>query len=304
MTRLVASDPEIEAALAREGAAPATLSPPRGARPPAAPSRLARTASAAREALAALRLGATDLLYPPQCTWCRAEVVEAHALCPACWREATFIAHPLCDRCGSPLSGAEDAPFCDHCLGRALAFGRARAAVLYEGVGRDLTLALKHGDRLDIARPASTWMIRAGRELLEGADLIAPVPLHWRRLLSRRFNQSAELARRISIRTGVPCCADLLARTRATPMQRGLSREARAANQAGAFVVPARRRARVEGAAVVLVDDVHASGATLSACAAALRAAGAARVDALCLARVAPEADGPIFSPLENEGSE
>jgi len=278
----------------------------RAASVPTAPAgpRLARAGAAARDWLAPLWLGAADLLYPPQCTWCRAEVLEAHALCPSCWREATFISHPLCDRCGSPLSGAEDAPFCDHCLGRALAFGRARAAVLYEGRGRDLTLALKHGDRLDIARPAATWMIRAGRELLEGADLIAPTPLHWTRLLRRRFNQSAELARRISIRTGVPCCADLLVRTRATPMQRGLSRAQRAANQEGAFAVPARRRARVEGAVVLLIDDVYASGATLSACAAALRAAGAARVDALCLARVAPEADGPIFSAQQNEGSE
>ncbi|SFI74321.1 ComF family protein [Albimonas pacifica] len=290
MTRLVASVPEIDPPAARE-----TLP---------APPRLARAGAAARGWLRPLWLGAADLLYPPQCTWCRAEVQEAHALCPACWREATFISHPLCDRCGSPLSGAEDAPFCDHCLGRALAFGRARAAVLYEGRGRDLTLALKHGDRLDIARPAATWMIRAGRELLEAADVIAPVPLHWRRLLGRRFNQSAELARRIAVRTGAPCCADLLARTRATPMQRGLSREARAANQAGAFAVPARRRARVEGRAVLLVDDVYASGATLSACAAALRAAGAVRVDALCLARVAPEADGPIFSARQSEGSE
>ncbi|WP_339948312.1 ComF family protein [uncultured Albimonas sp.] len=337
MTRLVASDPELTAlrvapeacgvgvapgacapGVARE--APGTEEPQApgaggpqapGAEAPEAPgaggaprSRLRWAAAAAGRLARPLALGAANLLYPPQCTWCRSEVQEAHALCPACWREATFIAHPLCDRCGSPMSGAEDAPFCDHCLGRRLEFARARAAVLYEGVGRDLTLALKHGDRLDIARPAATWMIRAGRELLDRADVIAPVPLHWRRLLRRRFNQSAELARRVSMRTGVPCCADLLARTRATPMQRGLSREARAANQAGAFAVPARRRARVEGTAVLLIDDVYASGATLSACAAALRAAGARRVDALCLARVAPEADGPIFSPLESEGSE
>ncbi|MGR3783608.1 MAG: double zinc ribbon domain-containing protein [Albimonas sp.] len=313
--RQAMAPPELEATAppALEGATPseadASAAPEAGQRAasvPTAPAgpRLARAGAAARDWLRPLWLGAADLLYPPQCTWCRAEVLEAHALCPSCWREATFISHPLCDRCGSPLSGAEDAPFCDHCLGRALAFGRARAAVLYEGRGRDLTLALKHGDRLDIARPAATWMIRAGRELLEGADLIAPTPLHWTRLLRRRFNQSAELARRISLRTGVPCCADLLVRTRATPMQRGLSRAQRAANQEGAFAVPTRRRARVEGAVVVLIDDVYASGATLSACAAALRAAGAARVDALCLARVAPEADGPIFSAQQNEGSE
>lgn len=266
-------------------------------------ARLRETPGGLRAGLGPWLKGAADLLYPPQCTWCRAEVQDAHALCPACWREAIFIAHPLCDRCGSPLSGAGDAPFCDHCLGRALGFSRARAALLYQGVGRDLALAFKHGDRLDIARPAATWMIRAGRDLIDRADLIAPVPLHWRRLLTRRFNQSAELARRIAVQSGKPCCGDLLRRTRATPMQRGLTREERAANQAGAFVVPPSRRGRVAGARVLLVDDVYASGATLTACAAALREAGAAGVEALCLARVAPEADGPIFSPSDSEGS-
>ena len=270
--------------------------------PPSWPRRALLRAEAAGEAVSRVALpalhGVVDWLYPPQCTWCRAEVMDPYALCPDCWKQAFFICHPLCDRCGAPLSGRGDAPFCDHCLGRKLAFGRSRSALVYEGTGRDMVLAIKHGDRLDMTRPAATWMIRAGLDLLRSTDLIAPTPLHWRRLMARRCNQSAELARRIAGRTGTPYCGDLLRRVRATPPQGGLSRDARAANQAGAFAVPPSRRARLAGKRVLLIDDVYASGATLSACAEALLEAGAAHVDALCLARVAPEADGPIFSPL------
>lgn len=276
--------------------APDPLAPdPRDTDPPEAPAPRASLSDHLRR----VRLAAADLLYPPLCTWCRAEVMDPHALCPACWRETHYIAHPLCDRCGAPLSGSEDAPFCDHCLNRPLAFRRARAAVLYEGVGRDLTLAFKHGDRLDIARPASTWMRRIGRDLLDEADWVTPVPLHWTRLLKRRFNQSAELARRVARDAGRPYCGDLLRRTRATPSQGGLGRDERRANLEGAFAV--RRPDRVRGARILLVDDVYTSGATLSVCAATLLAAGARQVEALCLARVAPEADGPIFSRIEEE---
>ena len=115
------------------------------------------------------------------------------------------------------------------------------------------------------------------------------MPLHWRRLLKRRYNQSAELARRLSRLTGRPVAPDLLLRGRATTPQDGMNRAARAANQAGAFAVNPRHAAGLAGRSVLLVDDVLTSGATLSACADCLRAAGAARVDVLALARVAFE---------------
>ncbi len=242
----------------------------------------------------------TDLLYPPLCTACRTEVTEPHALCPACWRDTHYIAHPLCDRCGAPLSGADDAPFCDHCLGRDLAFTHARAAILYEGVGRRLVMSFKHGDRLDVARPAALWMTRIGRPLLERADVVAPVPLHWKRLLKRRFNQSAELARRVAAQAGRPYDGSLLRRVRATESQKGLTQDERRSNLNGAFAVPRSRLARLRGARVLLVDDVYTTGATLTFCAQALLDAGAAEVEALCLARVAHEGRAPISSAKED----
>jgi ComF family protein len=230
-----------------------------------------------------------DTIWPPRCLACTAATATAQGLCPACWGDTHFIAGTVCGRCGVPLhgeAGAEDV--CESCTRHPPAWDRGAAALVYAGAGRRMVLALKHGDRLDTVGPLAGWMATAGRDLLPDAGLIAPVPLHWRRLLRRRYNQSAELARRLARLSGRPFAADLLTRRRATAPQDG-GRDARAANQAAAFALTPRHAAAVRGRRVLLVDDVLTSGATLSACADTLRAAGAAGVDVLALARVAFE---------------
>lgn len=239
--------------------------------------------------LQALKATLLDTIYPPRCLACAQATDQPHGLCPACWRDTHFVAGTACRRCGVPLigeAGPEDV--CEGCTRHPPAWDRGAAAIVYTGAGRRIVLALKHGDRLDMVRPLAGWMAAAGRELLADADLIAPVPLHWSRLVRRRYNQSAELARRLARLSGRPAVPDLLVRRRATAPQQG-SREARAANQAGAFAPNPRRAALVSGRTVLIVDDVLTSGATLSACAECLRAAGAARVNVLALARVAFE---------------
>jgi ComF family protein len=134
------------------------------------------------------------------------------------------------------------------------------------------------------------WIGQAGRELLAEADALVPVPLHWRRLWARRFNQSAVLAATVSRQTGVPVAADALKRVRPTAQQVGLSRTERAANVQGAFRVPGDGKAAVAGRRLVLIDDVLTSGATVDGCARALLRAGAANVDVLVFARVAEPA--------------
>ena len=188
-----------------------------------------------------------------------------------------------------PLIGAEDgADACEGCTRHPPAWDRGAAALIYAGAGRRMVLGLKHGDRLDMVRPLAGWMASAGRDLIAEADLVAPVPLHWTRLFRRRYNQSAELGRALARRAERRFVPDLLTRRRATAPQNG-GREARAANQAGAFALTARHAAAVAGRRVLLVDDVLTSGATLSACADVLRAGGVAGVDVLALARVAFE---------------
>jgi predicted amidophosphoribosyltransferase len=167
---------------------------------------------------------------------------------------------------------------------------RGRAALLYRDNARKLVLALKHGDRTDLARPAAQWMMRVARPLLQPGMVVAPVPLHWLRLLTRRYNQAALLSSRIATASGLAHCPDLLVRARNTRSQEGRDRDARFRNVGGAFRIPPRHREKIAGRPVLLVDDVMTSGATLAAGAEACRAAGAASVSVLVLARVAKDA--------------
>ena len=166
----------------------------------------------------------------------------------------------------------------------------SRAALRYDSGSRGLVLAFKHADRTQNAPAFAAWMARAGADALARADLLVPVPLHWTRLVRRRFNQAALLARALSKRTGVPFAPDLLARVRMTRTQGDLTRAQRRRNVRGAFQV--RATAPLRGKTVVLIDDVMTTGATFEACARALRRAGAREVRALALARVVRPGEG------------
>ncbi len=233
-----------------------------------------------------------SLAFPPRCSGCGGQVAQDFALCPACWRDTPFLTGLCCDACGVPLPGEDTgAPeLCDDCLAIARPWDRGRAAFAYRGAARRMVLALKHGDRLDLVRPAARWMARAAAPLLRADTLIVPVPIHWRRLLSRRFNQSAELARALSRETGRTCAPDLLVRTRSTPILDGLGREARFAALSDTIRPHSRQGAAAMGRPVLIVDDVMTSGATLAAASEAARAAGAPQVDIVTLARVAKDA--------------
>lgn len=237
---------------------------------------------------------AAEFVYPAACPACRAEISAPGGVCAACWRETVFIAPPACFSCGAPIPvGLGPDAVCDSCAHAPPVWSRGVAAVVYGGAGRKLVLGFKHGDRQEVAALAAGWMLRAqagaGADLARAADLIAPAPLHWRRMVKRRFNQSGELAREIARGAGRrrALALDLLERTRATPSQEGRSRGERLVNVEGAFAVSARWRRRVVGRRVLLIDDVLTTGATLAGCAEACCAAGAADVNVLVFARVA-----------------
>jgi len=250
----------------------------------ALPVRLKRAAVGARTLLRA----ALDLALPPLCAACRAPV-DSKGLCPACWSKLSFITRPYCERLGIPFVYDPGAGVLSmEAIADPPAYNRARAAVRFDEISRALVHALKYGDRLELAPMMGRWMSHAGRELLADANALVPVPLHWRRLWARRFNQAAMLAATISVESGVPgAAAAALRRVKATAQQVGLTRAERAANIQGAFRVPDEGKAAVVGRRLVLVDDVLTSGATVEGCARALLRAGAANVDVLIFARVA-----------------
>src|SRR5580693_909447 len=237
---------------------------------------------------------ALDIALPTLCVSCR-EPVDGEGVCAACWSKLSFIAPPYCPRLGIPFVYDPGPDLLSmEAIANPPAYARARAAVRYDDVARTLVHALKYQDRTDLAPAMGRWMARAGRELLDGADVLVPVPLHWRRAWSRRYNQSGALARIIERQTGVTVAPEALRRIRPTQQQIGLSRSQRATNVQGAFKVATDRQHRIEGRRVVLVDDVLTSGATVDACARALLRAKAASVDVLVFARVVDTHKPPI----------
>lgn len=229
------------------------------------------------------------LLFPPQCVLCDELTESEFSLCGSCWREAHFIDGVVCDGCGTPLPGQDDGHdlLCDDCMTLARPWAQARAALRYSGNGRRLVLALKHGDRLDLVRPAVTWMASAARPIWRKGMCVVPVPVHWTRLFRRRYNQAAELARGLSDDLGGVYVPEALKRIRATPPQDGRGRDARFANIDGSIVPNSGKSKALTGKEVLLIDDVMTSGATLAAATEACHAAGATRVSVLVLARVA-----------------
>jgi ComF family protein len=232
-----------------------------------------------------------DILLPPHCLTCDAQVERQGSFCATCFSGLNLISAPFCARCGVPFAhegeaerGVDGALLCAPCLTRAPGFAVARAALRYDEGAKRLILPFKHADRTEMAVPLARLMARAGAEMLAAADILAPVPAHWRRLIARRYDQAALLAQRLGRLSGRRVVPDLLRRTRATVPLGDKGAAERAALVADAFSVA--RPARVAGKRVLLVDDVMTSGATAESCARALLAAGATRVEVLAAARV------------------
>ena len=230
---------------------------------------------------------ALSWVFPAQCILCSGLVDGAGGLCADCWPRTPFLTGLVCDTCGASLPGeSAGVEHCDDCLAVPRPWAAGRAALSYRDLGRKIVLSLKHGDRTDLAKPAAIWMERAGRDFLRPETLLVPVPVHWSRLLKRRYNQAAELTRALSARTVLDSCPDALLRSRRTPPQDGMTVDDRFRNIAGAIRANPRRASVVRGRTICLVDDVMTSGATLSASAEALWSAGADQIFVLVLARV------------------
>ena len=237
-----------------------------------------------------------DFLFPPLCISCGERISEPYALCSKCWREVSFVEGAVCARCGFPFEiDPGENTVCAGCYVAPTAFDCARSILYYDEASKRLILGFKHGDRLERAPAFIGWLERAGRAIAEDADFIVPVPLHRLRLWRRRYNQSAILAQGIARRFGKTYAPLVLNRVRHTPSQGSMpSAKARRRNVAAAFQVAEQGGYEIRGKSVLLLDDVYTTGATLNACAGALRRAGVGRISALTLARVVRDRSGAI----------
>lgn len=230
---------------------------------------------------------AIDLILPPRCVFTGEIVGEQGAIMPEIWTKLQFISEPMCACCGVPfafeMSGNAR---CANCLGDPPSYGRARAALIYDDVSRDLILKFKHADQTHAVISFIPWMMRAGEALLQDSDVILPVPLNRWRLFKRKYNQAALIAAALSRKSQRPWLPLALQRVRPTASQGHMKPSERAKNVKGAFAVRAKDLPRLQGKSVLLVDDVLTTGATVKECIKVLLAAGCKEVNVLTLARV------------------
>ena len=236
--------------------------------------------------LHSFRRALADFFFPPLCLVCRRPVASYAEtfLCRSCAADLTFIDSPLCRICGIMFNSREgDDHVCGSCLSAPPRFDLARSVGVYDGTLRAAIHTFKYRGGLLFAKPLGRLLAEHGRQVLEAGpvDLIAPVPLHCKRLRERGFNQSLELARCVGKSWGIAVAAEGLQRIRQTPQQTALSRTERSRNVRGAF---AWEGPRLDGRGVLLIDDVYTSGATADECAGVLKKAGAGMVAVLTLA--------------------
>ncbi len=228
-----------------------------------------------------------ELCFPAVCLLCRESLPAFTAvhLCPVCLARMRLVQPPLCQCCGVEFSGAGDSHYCGPCLASPPHFSRARAIFRYDDESAKLVHAFKYGGKT-VGRATFCALAKEVGPLadLEAPELIIPVPLHAKRLKARGFNQALVLARFLFPQQRKRIAPRLLIRTRWTEPQTTLSGRERRLNLGGAFVV--RHPERICGRHVLLVDDVFTTGTTLNECAKVLKEHGAARVEALTLARV------------------
>ncbi len=229
-----------------------------------------------------------DILLPPRCLKCGEIVSENNGLCPKCFNEINFISEPYCQKCGRPFAEVKKGQkmLCGGCARNSRSpFRFIRSALVYDEASKGMILALKFADRTENAGALAKWMFLAGKDLWKNdAEILIPVPLHYTRLIKRRYNQSSLLAKELGKLNGLPVDNFTLAKKRKTRPQVEFSGKERVKNVKGAFSV--QNPENIKGKHVVLIDDVLTTGSTLKECALALKAAGAKSVDALTVARV------------------
>ena len=236
-----------------------------------------------------------DMIWPRRSLISGTYIAGPGLMTPDEWSDLTFISDPICEQCGRPMEidlGAGNT--CGACIAHSPVYDAARAPLIYNETASRLVLGFKRGGRREGLKLFANWMRGAAGDLLDTTDYILPVPLHYRRLAQRGFNQAGWLAQSLSRSTGIPTRVDGLQRTRATPIQGHMSASARRRNVSGAFRVNPRHAKTFRNRRIALIDDVLTTGATVNACARVLKKSGVSYVGVVTLARVVRDIDVTI----------
>lgn len=226
-----------------------------------------------------------NFIFPPQCPICKTRVQNVHTLCNECFGHIRFISKPYCDKCGRPFEfQITEEYLCGTCLTKKQIFHKARAVFKYDDFSKRLILPFKHSDHIELTALLTNLLFQAGSDLFAEIDILIPVPLHRYRLMKRKYNQAALLAKSLSHRIKKPFATGVLLRVKHTQSQGHMKRTQRQQNVSKAFQV--KNNQKIIGKHVLLIDDVMTSGATLNECAKALKKAGAQKISYLTLARV------------------
>lgn len=228
-----------------------------------------------------------DIIFPPRCLCCADNIIEHGNLCADCWADTQFITEPFCDICGYPQELEVDLieGICSFCTAKKPSYQKARALFSYENAGLQLIHNLKYYDKQHIAEPLSKMLYSKYSDIIMQADIIVPVPIHWRRLLMRKYNQSLLMSNCLSKFSGKPVIADLLYRTKYTAPQNRMNYKERYRNIKDIIKVTDKYQDMIAGKNILLVDDVITTGATINGCAKELTKAGSCSINVVTFAK-------------------
>lgn len=228
-----------------------------------------------------------DTILPVRCIACSQVVWDQAGVCAACWSTLTFVEMPFCQVCGHPFEHhIEDVGICAGCLSTPPPYTLARACFIYNEASRSMILRFKHSDETFLAHYFAMWLNRLIRTNGLQADMVIPVPLHWKRLFTRKYNQAALIASCVANNLKIPFDPFILTRPSSTQSQGHLSRNQRKLNVKGAFNVPEHLRHKLLNKRVILIDDVLTTGATINECSKILKKAGVWEIYVLTVGRV------------------
>lgn len=227
-----------------------------------------------------------DILYPPLCIACRGNVHENGNICAKCWGDISFISDPQCNICGFPFDfEISKGTICPGCMQNEPSFSKSRSVFLYDEASRGMITSFKYNDIIENRAAYARWMARVGADMLNEADLIIPVPLHFSKLVLRKYNQAALLAHELAKIVHKQVLVSAITRKKYTKPQAGFSRKARFKNISGAFKVNPKYISILKDKKILLIDDVMTTGATAEECTKTLLKEKVARVEVLTLAK-------------------